>query len=412
MDNMDKPPDSDPKTSSTPPPTMNKQPSNLTQDTTNPYYIHPSENPTSVLVTPVLTGNNYHSWKRSFTMAIISKNKYGFLTGSISSPLPGDPLFSAWEHCNNLVLSWLFHSLSPSITQSVLYFDTASSVWTDLKERFAQSDLLRIAELQEEIYALKQGTLSVTEFYTSLKSLWEELDSSRPLPVCSCPATSHRSQDFIIRFLKGLDERFSVVRSQILLLDQLPPATRVFALVIQHERQLQVTAGILDDPRSITAAVDSRHPSQGRGRGRSGFSSGKGRGSFPSSAGRGGSSKFCTHCGRSGHTIEVCYSKHGFPPGHPRHSGSPHHSAAVAVTTPPSIAPPVYDERAALGHVEGHTHQPNPNPILDLSLAQQQALIALLKRTESPSSEYRDNGSSNQNGFLPNPKETFIFSKL
>ncbi|KAL1331456.1 hypothetical protein AAHE18_12G186700 [Arachis hypogaea] len=285
---------------------MNNQPSNLTQDTTNPYYIHPSENPTSVLVTPVLTVNNYHSWNRFFTMAIISKNKYGFLTGSISSPLPGDPLFSTWERCNNLVLSWLFHSLSPSITQSVLYFATASSVWTDLKERFAQSDLLRIAELQEEIYALKQGTLSVTEFYTSLKSLWEELDSSRPLPVCSCPATFHRSQDFIIRFLKDWMN------------DQLPPATRVFALVIQHERQLQVTAGILDDPRSITAAIDSRHPSQGRGRGC--FSSGKGRGGFPSSAGRGGSSKFCTHCGRSGHTIEVCYSKHGFPPGHPRHS--------------------------------------------------------------------------------------------
>ncbi|XP_016191804.1 uncharacterized protein LOC107632648 [Arachis ipaensis] len=329
---MDKPTDSDPKTPSTPRSTMNNQPSNLTQDTTNPYYIHPSENPTSVLVTSVLTGNNYHSWNRSFTMVIISKNKYGFLTGSISSPLPGDPLFSTWERCNNLVLSWLFHSLSPSITQSVLYFATVSSVWTDLKERFAQSDLLRIAELQEEIYALKQGTLSVTEFYTSLKSLWEELDSSRPLPVCSCPATSHRSQDFIIRFLKGLDEQFLIVRSQILLLDQLPPVTRVFALVIQHERQLQVTAGILDDPRSITAAVDSRHPSQGRGRGRcrGRFSSGNGRGGFPSSAGCDGSFKFCTHCGRSGHTIEVCYSKHGFPPGYPRHSGSPHHSIMLS----------------------------------------------------------------------------------
>ncbi|KAL1322082.1 hypothetical protein AAHE18_14G170600 [Arachis hypogaea] len=303
---------------------MNNQPSNLAQDTTNSYYIHPSENSTLVLVTPVLTGNSYYSWNRSFTMAMISKNKYGFLIGSISSPLPDDPLFSAWERCNKSVLSWLFRSLSPSITQSVIYFATASSVWTDLKEQFAQSDLLRIAELQEEIYALKQGTLSVTEFYTSLKSLWEELVSSRPLP----------------------------------------------------------------------------HPSQGRGRGRNGFSSGKGRSGFSSSVGRVGSSKFCAHCGHSCHTIEVCYSKYGYLPGHPRHPGSPHHSAAIAAT-PPSIPPPVYDERAALGHVEGHTQQPNPNPILDLSLAQQQALIALLKKAESPSSKYRDNGSSNQNGFLP-----------
>ncbi|XLS98961.1 hypothetical protein HN51_041696, partial [Arachis hypogaea] len=97
----------------------------------------------------------------------------------------------------------------------------------------------------------------------------------------------------------GLDKRFSMVQSQVLLLDPLPPAPRVFAL-------LQVATGILDDPCSITAAVDSRHPSQGRGR--SGFFSGKGHGGFPSGAGRGDSSKFCTHCGRSGHTIEIYYS--------------------------------------------------------------------------------------------------------
>jgi len=29
---------------------------------------------------------------------------------------------------------------------------------------------------------------------------------------------------------------------------------------------------------------------------------------------RGG--KVCTHCGRIGHIVEVCYRKHRFPPGH------------------------------------------------------------------------------------------------
>ncbi|XLT46537.1 hypothetical protein HN873_039141, partial [Arachis hypogaea] len=172
-----------------------------------------------------------------------------------------------------------------------------------------------------------------------------------------------------------------MVRSQVLLLDPLPQVTRVFALIIQHERQLQVATGILDNPRSITSAVDSRHPSQGRGR--SGFSSGKGRGGFSSGAECGGSSKFYTHCGHNGHTIEVCYSKHGYPPGHPRHLGSPHHSAASAnavVATPPLIALLVHDEMAALCH------------------------------PEFPSPEYRDNVSSNQNEFLPSPSTHYLCS--
>ncbi|QHO27577.1 uncharacterized protein DS421_7g209220 [Arachis hypogaea] len=121
-------------------------------------------------------------------MAIISKNKHGFLTSTIAPPSSDDPLFSTWKGCNNLVLSWLFHSLLPSTTQSVIYIPTISYVWEDLCDCFSQSDLLHIAELQKEIYSLKQEFLSVIDFFTALKILWEELENSRPLSVCTCPA--------------------------------------------------------------------------------------------------------------------------------------------------------------------------------------------------------------------------------
>ncbi|WVZ08791.1 hypothetical protein V8G54_022137, partial [Vigna mungo] len=134
-------------------------------------------------------------------------------------------------------MSWILNSLSPSIAQSVVFFERATDVWTDLREHFSQGDLLRVAELQEEIYSLKQGALSVIDFYTHLKSLWEELDNYRTLTPCSCSACTYHSQDFIIRFLKGLNDRFAMVRSQILLLDPLPSANRVFSMIIQHERQ-------------------------------------------------------------------------------------------------------------------------------------------------------------------------------
>jgi len=134
-------------------------------------------------------------------------------------------------------MSWLLNSLSPPIAQSVIFFESATAIWNDIRDRFSHSDLLRIPELQETIYGLKQGSLYVSEYYTSLKSHWEELDNYRPFPKCKCFAKTYHQHDFVIRFLKGLADGFSVVRSQILLMDPLPPISRVFSMVVQQERQ-------------------------------------------------------------------------------------------------------------------------------------------------------------------------------
>ena len=50
---------------------------------------------------------------------------------------------------------------------------------------------------------------------------------------------SYQEQDYVIRFLKGLNGDFSTVKSQILLMDPFPTINRVFSFVIQHERQLR-----------------------------------------------------------------------------------------------------------------------------------------------------------------------------
>nr|KYP33640.1 hypothetical protein KK1_045498 [Cajanus cajan] len=86
-------------------------------------------------------------------MALIFKNKMGFLNGSIPKPAFIDPFYPHWEYCNKLLMSWLLNSLSPSIAQSVIFFETAIDILTNIRERFSQGDLLRVAELEEEIYS-------------------------------------------------------------------------------------------------------------------------------------------------------------------------------------------------------------------------------------------------------------------
>lgn len=79
------------------------------------FYVHPSEGPNSVTVTPLLTRSNYLAWSRSMQRALGAKNKLSFIDGSIHVPAIDDLNRGAWERCNHLIHSWILNSVSPQI---------------------------------------------------------------------------------------------------------------------------------------------------------------------------------------------------------------------------------------------------------------------------------------------------------
>jgi hypothetical protein len=117
-----------------------------------------------------------------------------------------------------------------------------------------------------------------------------------------------------IRFLTGLNDTFDLVRSQILLMDPLPPINKIFSMAIQYERQFVApNAGLEVEDKVLANASDSRRP-QGRGRGSSNGSSNYGN--------LRKSNKYCTFCGKENHIVDSCYRKHGFPPNYARNSNA------------------------------------------------------------------------------------------
>lgn len=64
--------------------------------------------------------------------------------------------YEAWEHCNNLVHSWIMNWATPSIAQSIVHTDVAPKAWTTVKERFFCADLVRVSELQRKLYGFKE----------------------------------------------------------------------------------------------------------------------------------------------------------------------------------------------------------------------------------------------------------------
>jgi len=153
----------------------------------------------------------------------------------------------SWESCNHLLLSWILNYVFETIAQTIIFHDNIVYAWDDLKERIAKVDRNCISSLHSTVHSLKQGTKTVLEYFIELITLWDELNSRRPIPNCTCIhpckcysirlVKHYRTKDQIIQFLTGLNESFSVVKTQILLIDPLQPINKVCSLDVQEESQ-------------------------------------------------------------------------------------------------------------------------------------------------------------------------------
>ncbi|XP_057984436.1 uncharacterized protein LOC131169285 [Hevea brasiliensis] len=295
-----------------------------------------------------------------------------------------------------MVLSWITHSLSTSIAQSILWIDSVAEVWKDLKDRFSQGDIFRISDLQEEIYGFTQGELSVTDYFTQLKILWNELENFRPIPSCTCVTRCscdalvtvkvYRQNDYVIRFLKGLNEQYDHVKSQIMLMDPLPSINKVFSLVIQQERQLFPI--ILDSKILVSeSATQGSNKSFSYERG---FSDGRKRFSAQNN------NKVCTYCGKLRHTEEICYRKHGFPPGFKFRNNSIANNVEADLDEKPVKTVTAGESKNSTAHV--------------LTSEQYHPLMALIHQSPLNKDIHSTNQVKSSNSFNPGPGNSFVFS--
>ena len=93
-----------------------------------------------------------------------------------------------------------------------------------------------------------------------------------------------------MKFLMGVNDAFSQVKTQILLMDPLPSVNKAHSLFIQEEMQRFVTNPVRVESTAL-ATKSSGNNFKGKER------------------------TVCTHCGKMGHTMDKCYKLHGFPPG-------------------------------------------------------------------------------------------------
>ncbi|KAL5819423.1 hypothetical protein ACOSQ4_023265 [Xanthoceras sorbifolium] len=243
-------------------------------DPSNPYFVHHSDQPGHMLVPTKLNGANYPSWSKSMILALTAKNKIGFIDGSIESPSETEhpTEYALWNQCNSIILSWLTHSLEPDLSKGVVHAKTARQVWEDFKDQFSQKNAPAIYQIQKSLATLSQGTMTISVYFTKLKSLWDELDTYRPISACNHMKAhiEQREEDQMMQFLMGLNNTYNVVRSNILMITPLPNVRQAYSLTTENF--------------SIAAAIQNH----------SNNFSNKSK------------NKYCEHCNREGHKIENC----------------------------------------------------------------------------------------------------------
>ncbi|XP_075661684.1 uncharacterized protein LOC142631403 [Castanea sativa] len=266
------------------------------ENSSSPYFLSSGDNPGVSLVVQPLTEENYNTWSRAILISLDAKTKLGFIDGSIPKPQSvNHPYYTAWCKCNSTVLAWLFNSVSKDLQPSIVYFKTARDVWIDLQHRYGQGNGPKIFELRKEISFFTQDDFTINAYYTKFKGLWDEFTNYR---TCTC---GHQVEDCTMSFLMGLNETYAAVRSQILLMDPIPPLSKVFSLLLQDEKQRKVGSGksVMHETAAALAALGSKSGGYAK--------------NFNKKA---GGRPQCTHCGAMGHVVDKCYKLHGYPPGY------------------------------------------------------------------------------------------------
>lgn len=291
-----------------PPADMPRAPS-LFDPHSNPLYVHHADHAGISLVSEKLVGiRNFNSWRRSMIMALGARNKTVFVDGTFSELDSSHPDYGSWSHCNNIVCTWLVNSVDTKIAKSIMYLPTARRMWLDIHDQFKQSDGPRTADIKQQIFAETQGSQSVSDYYTKLKQLWEELKNHESPYTCCCSLSQCASlkriierdeQDHILKFLTGLNDTFTATRGQILMMEPRPNISKVFNLVCQEERQRSMKS-----TSAVAFNISQTNPDES-----------------VVAAYTGGYNKnrprpVCSHCGLVGHVVTKCYKLHGYPQGY------------------------------------------------------------------------------------------------
>ncbi|KAL5834282.1 hypothetical protein ACOSQ4_013779 [Xanthoceras sorbifolium] len=185
-----------------------------------------------------LNEKNYLKWSQLVRTHLKGRGKLSHLLGT--GPKEGDPKFDAWDEEDSMVMSWLWNSMSPEISDTCMFLNTAKEIWEAVKQTYSKvRDAAKIYEIKMKIAATKQGNRTVAEYSNILQGLWQKMNHYQCIQMkCSEDAITLKrfvEKDRTYDFLAGLNMEFDAVRVQVLSKEELPSLNETISIILAEE---------------------------------------------------------------------------------------------------------------------------------------------------------------------------------
>ena len=285
----------------------------------------------SQCVTLKLSSSNYLLWKTQFELFLASQSLLGFISGSSPRPSPtvsirnGDVFteeanlnFTKWIRKDQLVMAWLFGSLTEEALHSVYGLHSAQEVWFSLGKKYNRIAATRKLDLQQKLQGMSKNQKTMAEYLGDVKSVCDQLD------FIGFPVTE---PEMIYGALSGLGKEYesicTVIEHSIDSLSDMTFEDDVFKLINLDDKlqsQNQASADVVTPHLAFHAGRGYSNRGRGYNSGRGGYR-GRGSGSY-STRGRGFQQQFsgnsssgsnsrptCQICGKYGHSVARCYNR-------------------------------------------------------------------------------------------------------
>ncbi|KAL6281384.1 hypothetical protein ACE6H2_018265 [Prunus campanulata] len=261
----------------------------MASSTSFEYALPSNSSSVASVLTLKLDHTNYPLWLAQITPLLKSRGLMGFVKGTTTCP-PSvvkdkdntekvNPAYDDWIRQDQLILSWINGSLSPSVLGPVARYTTSRDTWLSLEKRFASQTLHRIIHLRGELLRTTRGDSSISEFLDKICGISDSL---------ALAGHSVNDQELVSIIMNNVGPLYETTVSSAQARDSPITYEGLEALLLTAERRFQ-SQGLNLNEVTPTALVAGRGSGRGGGyrggrnggfRGGSSFSRGGGR--FPS----------------------------------------------------------------------------------------------------------------------------------
>lgn len=117
------------------------------------------------LISAQLNGVNFLNWSKSIKRALAARSKLELLDGTFPEPDSESKFYKRWLKVDYIVSTWICNSISKELVDAFSHIESTYKLWSALNQRFGESNGPKILKLQREIYAFRQGNLSVSMYF-------------------------------------------------------------------------------------------------------------------------------------------------------------------------------------------------------------------------------------------------------